>query len=544
MADPASRLKQALWLAAAAALSFAALVLPNHPGTMKWSALNRWPLELPVLLLVMLAVGRQRVLAAVLSLLLVVVVVIKVADYAMFSAFNRTFNPILDTFLIGAGLRILHDSIGLVLTVLASLATLALVAGLFYAFWRGLLVWGALAPRRPWRITAGATALICAGWAAADVGHHLEYWRFDRSPPGTAWSTRHTLKRGIEMQATAADLIVFAREAESDPFADATGWLDALEGRDVVLIWIESYGRASFDNPLYAPTHLATLTAAQDAIAPSGRAMRSGWLTSPTAGGQSWLAHGALASGRWTSDNGRYNAMLASGHKWLFHFAQDAGYRTAAIMPAITVGWPEALVMGFDVVIHAADMGYQGDRFRWVTMPDQFTLARYRDLLPPDPRPDFIQVALISSHAPWTPIADVIPWEDVGDGTVFNDMATRGPEPKKLWRNRDDVRDAYRRAVDYALRVTFEHVARMGPDAPLVIVAGDHQSAGFVAGSDNRDVAVHMIGPPDLLARIDTWGWTNGLIPAPGAPVRRMETFRNDFLTAFTHDRVSGRLRQ
>ncbi|MEM6760333.1 MAG: sulfatase-like hydrolase/transferase [Pseudomonadota bacterium] len=544
MADPSFRLRQVIALAAAAALIFAALVLPNHPGTMKWSALNRWPLELPVLLLLMLAVGRQRVIASLLSLFLLVVVVIKVADYAMFSAFNRTFNPILDTFLIGAGLRILNDSIGPVLTALAAFATIALLALLFYAFWRGLLAWGGVVRGRPWRLTAGISALLCAGWAAADVGHHLEYWRFDRSPPGTAWSARHTLKRGIEMQSIAADLIVFAREAETDPFAGESGLLDALEGRDVVLIWIESYGRASFDNPLYAPTHLATLQHAQDSIATSGRAMRSGWLTSPTAGGQSWLAHGSLASGLWTSDNGRYNAMLASGHKWLFHFAQDAGYRTAAIMPAITVGWPESHAMGFDLVIPAADMGYRGDRFRWVTMPDQFTLARYPDLLPPDPRPDFIQVALISSHAPWTPIADVVAWEEVGDGTVFNEMAARGPTPKALWRNRDNVRDAYRRAVDYALRVTFEHVVRMGPDAPLVIVAGDHQSAGFVAGSDNKDVAVHMIGPTDLLARIDHWGWTEGLIPAADGPVRRMETFRNDFLAAFTYEQMSGRLGQ
>jgi hypothetical protein len=77
----------------------------------------------------------------------------------------------------------------------------------------------------------------------------------------------------------------------------------------VVFIYIESYGRASFDNPLYAPTHVKTLQTNEQAIADAGFAMRSGWLTSPTAGGQSWLAHGTLASGLWTSDNGRYTAM-------------------------------------------------------------------------------------------------------------------------------------------------------------------------------------------------------------------------------------------
>ncbi len=532
-------MRQAAMLALAAAVIFGVLVLPNHPGTLKWSALNRWPLELPAILLGMVAVGRRFRVTYAVALLLVMAVVIKLADIAMFSAFNRTFNPILDTFLIGAGLSLLRDSIGIVLTGVTVLSVAAGLAMLVIALERSLRIWANLAPVRQLRTTAAGLALVSAGWAAADAGHHLEYWTFDKSPPGTAWTTRLTVKRGIEVQQTAADFARFVDDAQKDAYADAPGLLDALEGRDVIVIWIESYGRASFDNPLYAPTHLSTLRAAQADIAQTGLAMKSGWLTSPTSGGQSWLAHGTLSSGLWTSDNGRYNAMLASGHKWLFHFAQEAGYRTSAIMPAITVGWPESLLMGFDLVFPAADIPYKGDRFRWVTMPDQFTLATYRSLLPPDPRPDFVQIALISSHAPWTPIADMVRWEDVGDGTVFNEMAARGPTPKALWRDRDAVRDAYRRSIDYSLRATFSHVAQLGDAAPLVIVAGDHQAAGFVAGSDNKDVAVHMIAPPEVLDRIADWNWTDGLVPAPDSPVRRMDSFRNAFLDAFTHAQVA-----
>jgi len=132
----------------------------------------------------------------------------------------------------------------------------------------------------------------------------------------------------------------------------------------------------------------------------------------------------------------------------------------------------------------------------------------------------------------------------VGDGTIFNEMAARGPTPKDLWKDRDAVRDAYRRSVDYALRVAFAHVARLGEDAPLVIVAGDHQAAGFVAGSENKDVAVHMIGPDHLLERIAHWDWTEGLIPAPDGPVRRMDTFRDDFLDAFSTPEVAAAVTQ
>ncbi|MEL6809277.1 MAG: sulfatase-like hydrolase/transferase [Pseudomonadota bacterium] len=532
-------MRHVLALTLGAVVIFGVLVLPNHPGTMKWSALNRWPLELPVLLLVMMAIGRRWGLSYILASVLVITTVIKLADFAMFSAFNRTFNPVLDTFLIGAGLSLLRDSIGGALTVLAVFGAVAALVLLFVLLERSLRAWTRIALGAPLRASAAVFAMLGAGWAVADVGHHLKYWQLDKSPPGTAWTSRLTFKRAVEVHQTTRELARFAEDAQNDDYAQATGLLNALQGRDVILIWVESYGRASFDNPLYTPAHLATLAAAEREIAQTGMAMKSGWLTSPTAGGQSWLAHGALASGLWTSDNGRYNAMLASGQKWLFHFAQEAGYRTSAIMPAITVGWPESIVMGFDHVIPAADIPYKGDPFRWVTMPDQFTLATYRSLLPPDPRPDFMQVALISSHAPWTPIADMVPWEDVGDGTIFNEMAARGPAPKDLWRDRDAVRAAYGRAVDYSLQATFSHVARLGDAAPLVIVAGDHQAAGFVAGSDNMDVAVHMIGPPEVLDLIGHWGWSDGLIPATDGPVRRMDTFRNDFLDAFTLRQIS-----
>ena len=519
---------------------FAVLVLPNHPDRMDWQGFVRWPLELPIILLASIAIGRRLGMNALLATLLVVALAVKLADYAMFSAFDRTFNPILDTFLIGAGFSLLRDSIGTFQTVLALIAAVLFLGLIFVALRRGLNVWANVTGAPALRASAAIGAILFAGWTMADLGHHLKVWPLQSSPPGTAWTSRLLFKRAVEMRDTAINLAQFAEEARTDPYADATGLLDRLQGRDVVLIWIESYGRASFDNPLYAPTHLATLRAAETKIADAGLAMKSGWLTSPTAGGQSWLAHGTLATGLWTSDHGRYNAMIASGRKWLFHFAQDAGYRTAAIMPAITMGWPESLAMGFDLVLPAADIPYKGDAFRWVTMPDQFTLATFPDLLPPDPRPDFVQIALISSHAPWTPIADMVPWDKVGDGTIFNQMAARGPTPKALWKDRDAVRDAYRRSVDYALTAAFSFVARQGDDAPLIIVAGDHQAAGFVAGSDNRDVAVHMIGPPEALDPIMPWGWTDGLIPARDGLVRRMDSFRDDFIVAFTRGAISA----
>ncbi|MEM1386326.1 MAG: sulfatase-like hydrolase/transferase [Pseudomonadota bacterium] len=542
MALQARIVKRGIWLACGAAVVFCALALPNHPDAVQWRALGRWPLEFPVILLTMLVVGRLKGVAAALAVALGIMTLVKLADIAMFMAYDRSFNPILDMFLLDAAFNLLSASIGTVTTIAAAYAAVLAIAIWTLALHRSLLVWANVGLPAMARAAAAVCALGLGAWAGADAAYHLDTLELEKSPPGNASTARLSVEKLRNIRETADDLIRFRALAEQDEFADAAGLLDRLDGRDVILIWIESYGRASFDNPLYAPTHLATLAQAEQALASAGLAMRSGWLTSPTAGGQSWLAHGALASGLWTSDQGRYAAMLASGHKWLFHFAREAGYRTAAIMPAITLAWPEVTAMGFDDVFPAADIPYQGDPFHWVTMPDQFTLAAYPSLLHGGEQPRFVQVALISSHAPWVPVPDVIAWDAVGDGRVFNPMAARGPTPRALWKDRDDVRDAYRKAVNYALTVTFEHVARLGSDAPLVIVAGDHQPAKFVAQSENKDVALHMVGPPDLIAAIEAWGWSDGLIPDSESPARRMDWFRNAFLRAFTsQDALAGR---
>ena len=168
-------------------------------------------------------------------------------------------------------------------------------------------------------------------------------------------------------------------------------------------------------------------------------------------------------------------------------------------------------------------------------MPDQFTLASLdRQLLAPAPRaPFFVETALISSHAPWTPIPPIVPWDQLGDGRIFDPYATAGDPPDVVWRDPDRVRDQYRQSLDYVLRTVAAFAART-PRPTLFIVLGDHQPAAFVSGDPaNRDVPIHLIGPPSVLAHLDPWGYTPGLIPAADAPVWPMEAFRDRFLTAF-----------
>lgn len=534
------------WAAAAGRLALAALVLhllliqPNHPAAMTWGALLLFPLELPVLLLLLLALPAERgitiALRATVAAAVTVIALLKLADFASFSALSRGFNPVTDMVLIPAAMRLTAGSVGVLAVIGAIFALLLLAAIIAAAIWWSTGVWARLRLPRPAAWGASAAALVAAGVAWAEIGAAMGAWRLPAPIPGAAFTARVGVERVQLVSRTTADLRRFAQAAAADPFAEAGPLFDRLD-RDLLILFVESYGRASLDTPLYAPRTRATLARAEAELSAQGYAMRSGWLSAPTRGGQSWLSHSSLASGLRIDSQRLHSAMLASRRKTLYHYATSAGRESTAVMPAITLDWPEGRAYGFETILAAEDLGYQGEAFNWVTMPDQYTLSvlerRLRDRSMAGRRPLVAQVALISSHAPWVPVPDLVPWDEVGDGTVFNAMAQRGDPPEVVWRDRDRVRRQYAKAVDYALSAVFAFAARQA-DLPLILVVGDHQSAPFVALDERPDVAAHLIGPAHLVDAAASWGWSPGLVPDPAGDVDGMEHMRDRLLSAWS----------
>lgn len=534
----------------AALILYLVLIQPNHPGAMTWGALAVFPLELPVVLSALVLLGgglAGRFLRVVLIGAMLAVALLKLADFGTFVAFNRGFNLLVDLNLLHAAWTLAQGSFGPVLASLALAGLVAGVAGVAGALWWATGVWaGAPAPPRPlWlRGAAGVLMLPALAVAVAEIGQARRALSLPpqvaRAMPGAAFSARVALERVGQFRDTRVDLAAFRAAARADPMVGAGPLFDLPDARDVILIYVESYGRSSFDNPLYAPTHTTTLREIEDDLRERGLAMRSAWATAPMVGGQSWLAHGSVASGMWVDGNGRYRALLASPRRTLFHFAQAAGRRTVAIKPAHVFPWPEGGYFGFDVVYDAQDLGYRGQPFNWVTMPDQFTLAALDRLERAHPQgtpgraPLLVQVALVSSHAPWVPIPPVIDWDTIGDGTVFDTWATSGDPPEVVWRDHDRVRDQFRQAIDYSLQAVGSWAARQAGDPPLMIVMGDHEPARFVSGVNGFDVPVHVIGPPDLVARFADLGWAEGMWPDPAQRPVRMDQMRDLLLRALS----------
>lgn len=522
------------WVATLCALLLIGGILALSPARISGpgDAFQALPVEVPFVLLVLAAAGLlgsnlRRVVLAATTFLFLTTLLVKLADIGLQSTLSRPFNFGYDLPLLHAGWMLLAGSSGATAAAGVVAGACLLLVGIGLAVWWSLARLTRFAVRWPGRfagLTAATAFVIAIGGA---FGH--------ARPASVNLLADHV----IAARRAAADVAAMEREAQADPLLDRIGpsTLGSLAGTDIFVVFVESYGRTTLDNPLYAPTTEAALTEVERGLKAAGYAARSAWLDSPTVGGQSWLAHATLLSGLRIDNQGRYRALLATGRRSLNRVAAEAGWHSVGVMPAIVMAWPEARWFGYDTILAAKDLDYRGEPFNWVTMPDQFTLASFsrKALDPSASRPVFAEIALISSHAPWTPVPTLIPWDEVGDGQVFNAQARSGETPETVWADADRVRDQFRKSIDYSLRTVGEFAVMMSPRRPVFVVLGDHQPAGIVTGADaGRSVPVHVFGDPSVVARITNWNWTEGLVPAPDAPTWPMEAFRDRFLETFS----------
>jgi hypothetical protein len=146
------------------------------------------------------------------------------------------------------------------------------------------------------------------------------------------------------------------------------------------------------------------------------------------------------------------------------------------------------------------------------------------------------EITLVSSHAPWEPIPQLVSWSEVGDGSVFDTMAAAGDPPEAiLTRNPTRVRAAYRASIEYSLSSLISYLETYGDDNLVLVCVGDHQPSPIVTGHGaSRDVPISIVARDQaVFDRIASWGWQQGLKPDAQAPVWRMDAFRDRFLTAF-----------
>jgi hypothetical protein len=513
-----------------------ALVAPNEISRLTPGAFLRIPIEaLFGVALVLVLPGRaRRIVAVIAGALLGLLTLVKIIDMGFFVAFDRPFDLVSDWSFFGPAMDLLTGSVGHAgaIAAVVGVAILAVAA----------VVLMALSVLRLSRLVAGrrtgatrALAVLGVIWIVCAVfGVEIAPNEPIASRTATALAYRDLRQVGADLR----DQQSFAQQANVDAFRNTPGsqLLTALRGKDVMLTFVESYGRVAVQDADMAPQINAVLDAGTNRLRAAGFDSRSAFLTSSTTSGGSWLAHSTLQSGLWINNQQRYGDLVGGNRFTLTNAFHRAGWRTVADDPANTQDWPEAKFYGYDQVYDDRNVGYHGPNFSYATMPDQYTLSAFQraELAKPHP-PVMAEIDLVSSHWPWAPLPQMIDWNNVGDGSVFNPMPAAGNTTDYVWADPARVHAAYAQSIEYSLNALISYVQTYGDNNLVLVFLGDHQPNSAVIGSStNRDVPITIVAKdPAVLDKISSWGWQDGLRPSPQAPVWPMDSFRDRFLTAF-----------
>lgn len=517
----------------AAAVLWVALVQPSIRDGAGGAELMRLPLEGLVLAAVVLVLPRRpRMAVAVLAgFALTVAIVFRGIGAGFELVLAREFHLLGDWPNVRKGFEVIRDTESPTIALVA-LIVLAIVVVVLTA----LLVWAAVRVSRTIAAHRSESAAILAVFAAIWLVCDLAGGPAGRvAAASSVQLVRDTSAQVREDQSARID---FGDVLRTDAYAGRSGQqlVGALDGKDVLLVWFESYGRTALEGPI-SPGVLDVIATGNRRLAAAGYSARSAFLTSPVVGAGSWLAHASLQSGVWTDTELRYAQLLGSERLSLTSAFERAGYRTVFFVPANTLDWPEgAGYYGFDKLYDSRNAGYRGPKFGYASMPDQYTLEHFRrtELAKSERRPVFAELDLVSSHYRWGKLPDLIDWTDVGNGSVFRPMAKRG---SSVDGRRDPETSArlYGASVEYTWRTIVSFLTTYPDRDRVVIVAGDHQPHAFVGGvGENRDAPVTVIAQDrEVIERIEDWGWQPGLRPKPDAPVWRMDEFRNRFFEAY-----------
>ncbi|MFH9083276.1 CDP-alcohol phosphatidyltransferase [Streptomyces sp. NPDC017673] len=523
----------------AAALVVAALVMPNTVVRLGPAKFFRIPGEAVIGAAVLLALPRRPrvVLAAVSGVLLGAMTVLNALDMGFNQYLGRSFNVVLDWGLFGDAESYLEDSLGRTATLAAVAGLVAVVLLLFVLLALAMVRLSNLLARHPGTATrgtlvAGVVWITCSSLGLQVAGVPIASDRTATALKAQARRVSDTLKDEAE----------FRKVARVDAFGNTPGsqLVPDLRGKDVIFTFIESYGRSAIEDPVMAPGVDRTLDVRTKALAKAGFHAKSGWLTSATYGGSSWLGHSTTMSGLWISNQQRYRTVMASDHLSLTEaFRKTGAFDTVGVMPGVQKGWPEQKWYGLDKVYNAFRLGYQGPKFSWSTMPDQYALQQYQERVhskrPAAGKARMSLLILTSSHQPWAPIPKMVGWDQLGDGSVFKGIQAAGNKPADVIADTTKSREEYGKSVQYSVTALTEWLERYGTKDTVLVFLGDHQPIARVSGNHaSRDVPVSIVAKdPRMLDKIADWNWTDGLRPAHDAPVWKMSAFRDRFLTAY-----------
>jgi hypothetical protein len=450
--------------------------------------------------------------------------------------FAQRFNAYTDLGLIPDGFRFLNSTRPIWEIALGTALALALLAGLAYACYRGLLEIEAYF-REKRQLVVGTGAFVVVYLAVASTSHPKNYE--DLYSGGLAASAMPRLEEEISFvwnlrsQRAGYGTLIDQTETMLDGLPTD---LAKLHGANVYLILVESYGRTMFELPEHVAASKATYDTFEQELTAAGFSIASGILNSTTYGGQSWLAHATLDTGVPVHAQLEYEIVSAKKPKSIATFFHRAGYRTVLAEPNTTRAFSGGNFYDFDVDYINKDFDYHGPDYAWATMPDQYVLdlVRRREL-DAAKRPLFIQYVLVSSHAPWARLPTLVnDWSKLGNGSIFNRLPVE--QYPIEWPHFEHAVGPYNKSIIYDFNVLRRYLVDYVKDGSLVIILGDHQPVAEVAGDTwEFGVPVHVLSRnAELVQPFLSRGYQRGVRPNLNGFAQGLATFLPNLLVDYS----------
>jgi hypothetical protein len=130
----------------------------------------------------------------------------------------------------------------------------------------------------------------------------------------------------------------------------------------------------------------------------------------------------------------------------------------------------------------------------------------------------------------------MVPWNKVGNGSIFDPMPARGQTPLSIVGSASKERQAFAKSIQYSLTALTSWVTELNDPNLVLILLGDEQPAAPITGAGaSHEVPASIIArDPSVFRQIASWHWQEGLLPGRSAPLEPMDAFRNQFLGAFS----------
>jgi phosphatidylglycerophosphate synthase len=515
------------------------LLLPDRAWQLSPAAFVRIPLEALVLVAIALVLPPRprRIVAAFAGVLFSLLTLATFLNIAFYEFVDRAFNPVNDWGNLRPAVDVIRGAIGSTHTDLALVTLWVGLLLLFGTITAATIHITTVVARHRRGSVRGLAALTTVWGVCAGLSLQL----VPGSPVASASAAALAVAQVRATQAALTDQHRFEQAIHSsDPQArvPASDLLTGLRGKDVIFVFVESYGQVAVRDSSMAPGVDAVLRRSTASLARSGWSTQSAWVTSPSFGGLSQLGHSTLQSGLWVNSTQRYAQLIASSRFTLSDAFDKAGWRTVSDSPEDDRGFPAGTKFyHYDQLYARGNVGYRGPAFSYASIPDQYTYAEFQRLeLGPGHKPVMAEIDTVSSHSPWAPLPTMVPWGKVGNGSIFDPMPARGETALSIFGNIPKQRQAFGRSIQYSMQALTSWVTELNDPNLVLILLGDEQPAGGISppGASHAVPISIVARDPSVFRQIAPWHWQDGLLPSPSAPLEPMSAFRNNFLGAFS----------